>query len=226
MREVLQIRWTRMLIVLAVWSAIHPVALGAGDEPVADSPLVKLLKSGRIPESRQGALIDMIGKRGTEADLTFLFQHAIAPGGFSAPNRAKVLDALAEAASNRKLSPPRDLDKLVPLIRAAPSPADMALEKPAVRLAGIWKLEAAEDVLQALASSTSVDDVLRAEALDALAAIGSRVGTVADRPPGGAGSANGHADPGRRRPGQARSARPRPFVPRKSWRSRLRRLAT
>ena len=31
-------------------------------------------------------------------------------------------------------------------------------------------------MLQALASSTSVDDVLRAEALDALAAIGSRMG--------------------------------------------------
>ena len=66
----------------------------------------------------------------------------------------------------------------MPLIRAAPSPADMVLERPAIRLAGMWKLEAAEDVLQALASSPSVDDVLRAEALDALAAIGRRVGRI------------------------------------------------
>ena len=35
--------------------------------------------------------------------------------------RSKALEALAEAASNRKLRPARDLDKLVPLIRAAPS---------------------------------------------------------------------------------------------------------
>ena len=103
----LHFRRARVLILLAVSAAIQPVAQGADDKAAADSPLVKLLKSGRIPESRQGALIDMIGKRGTEADLTFLFQHVIAPDTFSAPNRARVLEALAEASSNRKLSPAR-----------------------------------------------------------------------------------------------------------------------
>ena len=61
-------------------------------------------------------------------------------------------------------------------VQAASSPSDLALEKPAVRLAGLWKLEAAADALRRLAVSPSVDDVLRAEALDALAAIGGQVG--------------------------------------------------
>jgi len=175
-RLVARSRWTGILILVAAWTAIHPALRAAEDDPAPDSPLVKLLKSGRVPEARQGALIEMIGKRGTAADLTFLFQQVISPERFAAPDRAKVLEALAEAASNRKLSPAGDLDKLVPLIRAAPAPSDMALEKPAIRLAGLWKLEAAGDVLQAVAVSPSVDDVLRALALDALATIGGRVG--------------------------------------------------
>jgi putative heme-binding domain-containing protein len=163
------------LIAVAAWATIQPPAR-CDDEPAADSPLVKLLKSGRIPEARQGAVVEMIGKRGTAADLTFLFERAISLDGFSAPIRAKVLEALAEAASNRQLAPLRDLDKLVPLIRPAPSAADMALERPAVRLAGLWKLEAGAGALQAIAASAPLNDVLRAEALDALATIGGKVG--------------------------------------------------
>ena len=52
----------------------------------------------------------------------------------------------------------------------------MALEKAAIRLAGLWKLEAAADALRALAVSPTADDALRAEALEALAAIGGRAG--------------------------------------------------
>ena len=54
----------------------------ADDPPPPDSPLVKLLKSGRVPEARQGAIVDMIGKRGTAGDLEFIFQQAICPRRF------------------------------------------------------------------------------------------------------------------------------------------------
>jgi len=171
-------RRSRIVILVAAWAAIDSAAWATGDEPAPDSALVKLLKSGRVPEARQGTIIEMIGKRGTAGDLMFLYQRAISGDGFSAPYRSKALEALAEAASNRKLCPARDLDKLVPLIRAAPSGSDITLARPATRLAGLWKLEAAGDALEALAvsSSPSVDDVLRAEALGALAAIGGQVG--------------------------------------------------
>ena len=175
-RPIAPVRWSRIVIVVAAWTAITPAVWGADDPPAPESPLVKLLKSGRVPEARQGAVFEMIGKRGTAADLTFLYQRAISPDGFSAANRAKALEALAEAASNRNLRPAHDLDKLVPLIRPAPSRSEVAVEKPAIRLAGLWNLEAAGDALQALAASPSVDDVLRADALDALATIGGKAG--------------------------------------------------
>src|SRR5947209_105775 len=70
-----------------------------------DSPLVKLLKAGRVPEARLPAILDQIGKRGSAADLGYLFERAVDPKGFPAPARLKALDALAEAALTRKLRP-------------------------------------------------------------------------------------------------------------------------
>ncbi len=127
----------------------------------------------------------MIGKRGTAADLAFIYQQAIAQAGYPAPLRVKALDALAEAAANRKLHPPRDLEKLVPLIRPISSPAEVPLERSVVRLAGAWKLEAAAQALGNLAASPKAGEFLRIEALDALTAIGghpgrSRIEALAD----------------------------------------------
>jgi putative heme-binding domain-containing protein len=144
------------------------------DDPAAESALVKLLKSGRVPQARQGAIIEMIGKRGTGADLTFLFERAISSDGFSAANRVKALEALGEAGSNRRLRPARDLDKIVKLLRPAHSTSEGALIKPAIRLAGLWKVEAATDALGAIAASPKDDSAVRTDALSALAAIGSK----------------------------------------------------
>jgi putative heme-binding domain-containing protein len=165
----------RFFILLAVGTVFAPAALAA-EPPPPDSPLVKLLKSGRVPEARQGAVVDMIGKRGTAGDIEFLFQRATSPDGFSAAVKVKALEALAEAAANRNLRPAKDVDKLAAMIRPASSGSNMVIEKAAIRLAGLWKLEAAADALKALAVSPSADESLRGEVLDALAAIGGRVG--------------------------------------------------
>jgi putative heme-binding domain-containing protein len=148
----------------------------AAENPAPDSPLVKLLKSGRVPEARLSTIIEMIGKRGTASDLTYLYERALSPSELAPLLRAKVLEMLAQAAANRNLRPVRDLDKLVPLLRASSSRSDIGLVMPATRLAGLWKLESAADALAGLAGSPSVNDALRAEAIDALAAIGGTVG--------------------------------------------------
>jgi putative heme-binding domain-containing protein len=163
-----------IILMLGVCAVFAPTA--HADDPAPDSPLVKLLKSGRVPEARQGAVVDMIGKRGLAGDIEFLFQRTTTPDGFSAPLKIKALEALVEAAANRNLRPQKDIEKLAALIRPAASRSDMALEKAAIRLAALWKLEAAADALKALAVSPAADESLRGEALDALAAIGGRVG--------------------------------------------------
>ena len=118
-----------------------------------------------MPEARQGTIVDMIGKRGTAGDIEFLFQRATSADGFSAALKIKAMEALAEAAANRNLRPARDVEKLAALIRPVSSQPDMALEKAAIRLAALWKLEAAADALKALAVSAAADESLRGEAL-------------------------------------------------------------
>ncbi len=68
--------WSRLcglLIVFALCGFHTPAAHGD------DSPVVKLLKSGRVPEARQGAVVEMIGKRGSVDDLTYLYEQAWRP---------------------------------------------------------------------------------------------------------------------------------------------------
>ncbi len=97
--SVFSCRGREVLFVLVAFSSLQIAALGD------DGPLVKLLKSGRVPEARQGAVVEMIGKRGTVDDLTYLYEQALLPTGFSAAVKAKALFALAEAAENRRLRP-------------------------------------------------------------------------------------------------------------------------
>ena len=81
--------------------------------------MVKLLKSKRVPEERLGTILELIGKRGTADDLAYIYEQAISSDGFAPTVRVKAFEALAEAAANRSLKPPRDLEKLVPLVRDA-----------------------------------------------------------------------------------------------------------
>jgi putative heme-binding domain-containing protein len=164
----------RLMVLVAAWAVILTGVYA--DEPATDSPMVKLLKSGRLPDARRGTVVEMIGKRGSAGDLGFLFQQVLAPEGFSPPYKLKALEALAEAAANRGLRPAKDVDKLVGVIQSAAARSDTAFETAAVRLAGLWKLEPAAEVLRVLAAAPAGDESVRGEALSALAAIGGRAG--------------------------------------------------
>jgi putative heme-binding domain-containing protein len=136
---------------------------------------VKLLKSPRVPEARQGTIIEMIGKRGTAADLAFIYQKVL-DGGFSPVMRVKALEALAEAALTRDLKPARNRERLIPLLRPGGASATAGQQLAAVKLAGLWKLAAACDALVAIAHSEPADDERCALALGALATIGGDAG--------------------------------------------------
>jgi putative heme-binding domain-containing protein len=133
-----------------------------------DSPLVKLLKSGRVPEARLPAMLDQIGKRGSAADLGYLFDRAVDPKGFPAAARINALEALAEAALTRKVRPEGDLARLGGVLAEKDDAGRLA----ATRLAGLWKVEALDKPLGDLAGAANTPASLRAAALDALAEIG------------------------------------------------------
>jgi putative heme-binding domain-containing protein len=167
------------ILALLLAAAVHAPARCVSDPSCADdSPMVKLLKSNRVPEDRQGTIVELIGKRGTADDLAFIFDQTIAPGGFPAAVRVKALEALAGAAANRNLKPAGDLEKLLPLLYGETSRLESAVWKAAVRLAGFWKLQTAAKALGDIARSEEADETLRAEAFDALASIGGKSGSA------------------------------------------------
>jgi putative heme-binding domain-containing protein len=186
-------RWMlRLVIFAAAWCLLSTSAQAGDDPPAPQSALVKLLKSGRVPAERQSTIIEMIGKRGTSADLGFLYDRALAAAGSGFPGalRVKALDALAEAALARKLRPSGELARLISLFQAGSPPTDVATQTAAIRLAGAWKLEAAADLLGALGQAPATQEPVRAAALEALAEIGGRAGksqitalSAADKPP-------------------------------------------
>jgi putative heme-binding domain-containing protein len=153
-----------------------PTLAFADDPRQADSPMLKLLKSGRVPAERQGTILEMIGKRGQPADLAYLYERALSQDGFSSELRHKALDALVDAALTRKVRPAGDLAGLARLIGDAK--ADASIRLAAVRLAGLWKVEAAEETLGVIAQAPETSEPLRAAALDALADLGGASGRL------------------------------------------------
>jgi putative heme-binding domain-containing protein len=138
--------------------------------PAQDSSLVRLLKGGKIPAERQGTVIDMFGRRGTAADLTYLLGRVVAPEGFESTLRRRALDALADAARNRGTRPDGDL---APIMSLAADPAlDPDTRARAARLAGLWTLPGALEPLAALASADATPAAVRAAAVEALANLG------------------------------------------------------
>ena len=178
MNHIATLHYRRLLLVTAAWLALElgDRSFGCPPQQQSESTMVKLFKSGRVPEARQGTIVEMIGRRGSTEDLTFLYEQVVLGSKHSQVIRRKALEALAEAAQNRKMQPVQQLEKLIPLFGAAAARSDSALEKSAVRLAGLWRLASACEPLRKIAHSPTADDGLRSEALEALAAIGGQAG--------------------------------------------------
>jgi putative heme-binding domain-containing protein len=141
----------------------------AQDDETPESPQVKLLKSGRVPEARLGSFVDQIGQRGSAADLAYLFGRTVTSGGFPEPVRQRALEVLAEAASTRKVRPSGQLDGLVSMIAA--KDVQPAIRLAAVRLAGLWKFEKASPALAQIVEVPGSASPLLSATLESLAEI-------------------------------------------------------
>jgi putative heme-binding domain-containing protein len=129
---------------------------------------MKLLKSGRVPEERLGTIVDIVGTRGNENDLAYLFERVIG-SEWPVELRRQALDLLIDAAGNRKVLPAVDLSPLAKLI--ADAKADSELRLSAVRYAGAAGAKAAVDALTAVAKNTEAPVALRAASLNSLVSL-------------------------------------------------------
>jgi putative heme-binding domain-containing protein len=161
----------RLLVsLLAAACALTSTSAAAQSTTGSVAPLIKLLKSGRVPPARKPAFIENICSKGEADDLAFVFQQAAA-GDFDAPLTAKVLQLLTDAAVVRKVKPSGDLAAIEKLLQ--PSAASAGVRLAAVRLAGTWKVGGAADELRAIVADDKLDDALRGAAVDGLGALGT-----------------------------------------------------
>ncbi len=112
------------------------------DPPAPDSPLVKLLKSGRVPEARQGTILDMIGKRGHRCRPRVSLSACALSRTGSRP-RSESRHSMPWPKPRRRETCGR-AGKSTSWSRffgRHPTGSDPALEKALIRLAGLWKIE-------------------------------------------------------------------------------------
>ncbi len=115
-------------LVCLITLSLAPAAVRAQDA----SAMVRLLKSGRLPPERIGAVLKLACERGNEQDLAYIYEQATKPDGFSADLRRQAIEGLATAAQTRKVRPHVPAEGLLALL----DDRDPATARAAVRLGG------------------------------------------------------------------------------------------
>jgi len=141
--------------------------LAVAQEASPAAPLMKLLKSGKLPAERQATVVEMICKRGNGEDLAYVAEQLAKPDGFAAEQRVKVAAWLAEATQTRKVVPAGDVSSIGNLMTSD----DASLQQAAIRLAALWKVKGVASKLEALLAKPQTSSALQRAAIDGLVAI-------------------------------------------------------
>ncbi len=144
----------------------------AADPASGVAPVMRLLKSGRVPAARMGVILEQITRRGNELDLAYVYQQATVADAYDAALRLKAFELLAEAAETRQVIPAGDLSGIAEVISTEAVTDSTELQLIAIRLSGLWKVSKADDRLRSLLVDSNASPKVRAAALHALTSIG------------------------------------------------------
>lgn len=140
-------------------------------DPAIATPYIQRLFAGRkIDADGSGPWIELIGKAGTPAELTVLFDSLVGDAALKPTTRRRAAESLLEAARARNLRPEGDLSRLGQFFA---KDTDRELQIAAIRLAGQWKIAAFAGQLGAFAGLEN-DPPLRNAAFEALRGIGQK----------------------------------------------------
>jgi putative heme-binding domain-containing protein len=143
---------------------LHPVAVRAQDA----GAMIRLLKSGRLPPERIGAVLKLACERGNDQDLAYIYEQVTKPDALPADLRRQAIEGLATAAQTRKVRPQVPSEGLLALF----DDRDPATARAAVRLAAAWQLPSLAPPLAERVLNPKASDDSRRMALEALLAIG------------------------------------------------------
>lgn len=149
------------------------ISTNADEQTSAVASVMRLLKSGRVPQSRLSAFVEQIGRRGNEHDLAYLFHQAQQSPEYDEELRLKVYELLIDAARTRNVKPAGDVSSIAALI--TDRTASPRLRRAAIELAGIWKVPSAAEPLKRIAIDEGAAPAERQSAMKALTSIGGPV---------------------------------------------------
>ena len=137
-----------------------------------DGTLAKLLEGAHLADDRLGTVLEMIGRRGTENDLSAAYDLLFRPSTVHDVADRKALEALVEAARDRGLKPRGNLAEIAPYLGRKGKASNVAVRLAAIRLVGLWKVESLADEVQKIAAAPDGVREVREAALDSLTRLG------------------------------------------------------
>ncbi len=162
-------RLTILLAIVMTCGLIPRCGMGFDDQPEsAVGAVMRLWRGGRVTVDRLPALIDIVGARGNEHDLRFLYDQVLTAADWPADLRLQGLRQLLDAAQTRKVLPTGDLAGIETLLTIE----DPSTKLAAVALCGAWQVQASAATLQSLAVGADTSAELRRAAVSSLVQLG------------------------------------------------------
>ena len=139
-------------------------AIGGEAVPI----LVGLVEKGQVPQENLTGILQLIALMGNPGDQASALRQLLAPGHLAATDKARVLEALAQAARERHVRPSGELDGIASLF----ADGNTRLGSAALTVAGLWKHGNAARAILAWASNPKAAELRRAAAMQALVDLG------------------------------------------------------
>jgi putative heme-binding domain-containing protein len=145
-------------------------ALQAAATPGAVQPLVELVKAGKVGADREEGVLTLIGGLGGPEELSLVLDRVLAGDAMPANERVHLLEALSQAAQQRRVRPAGDMARVGRLLAAD----NDAVRAAAIRDAGLWQVQALRPQFLEYAGGNATAPVVRRAAFDALALLGDK----------------------------------------------------
>jgi putative heme-binding domain-containing protein len=139
-------------------------ALSAVGNRDAVKPVVALIESGKVPRANVQGLWLLLTQVGGTEEIGRVLAQAARAGDVSATERAELVQAVEEAIRSRKVPAPKSVPALTSLLAASG-----ATQRSAMRIVGLWKIEALRAALTEAATAKVTPPELRSAALEGIA---------------------------------------------------------